>query len=176
MRRVAGEQQVFTDRLLILFRTARLAGQQAQHTVGVADRRHFGIGHHDGVIGKVHGQMRAPLDARRGVADDVVVVFGQFVKHTLNAFQRQGILVAGLRGGKDEEVFAALVLDQRLIQAGFVVDDVDEVIHHAALAAHDEVKVAQADVEVDDDGAVATQGQSHGNGGTGRGFSDPTLA
>jgi hypothetical protein len=35
--------------------------------------------------------------------------------------------------------------------------DVDEVVHDATLAAHDQVEVAQADVEVDDGDLVATR-------------------
>ena len=67
----------------------------------------------------------------------------------------QRVLVAGLRGRQDVQVLDPLVLDQRLMQADAVVDDVDEVEHDPALAAHDQVEVAQADVEVDDDGLLA---------------------
>ena len=52
-----------------------------------------------------------------------------------------------------------LVLDQGLVQGGFLVDHIDQVVHHAAFAAHDEVEIAQADVEIDHYGFVATQGE-----------------
>ena len=43
------------------------------------------------------------------------------------------------------------------LQVRFALDHVDEVVHHAAFAAHDEVEVAQADVEVDHGRLVAAQ-------------------
>jgi hypothetical protein len=106
----------------------------------------------------VHGHQRAAFDAGGRVADDVLEVHGgQIVQHLLHAFLRQRVLVAGLRGGQHEQVVALLVLDQGLVQVGFALDDVDQVIDHAALAAHDQVEVAQADVEVDHCGLVAAQ-------------------
>ena len=36
------------------------------------------------------------------------------------------------------------VFNQRLVECGFALNDVDQVIHHPALAAHDQVQVAQA--------------------------------
>jgi hypothetical protein len=94
----------------------------------------------------------------------------------LDAFFGQGVLVAGLRGGQDEEVVAVLVLDQGLVEVGLAVDHVDQVVHHAALAAHDEVEVAQADVEVDHRGLEAAQREAGGNAGAGGGFADAALA
>ena len=88
----------------------------------------------------------------------------------------QRVLVAGLRGRQDVQVLDPLVLDQRLVQADAVVDDVDEVEHDPALAAHDQVEVAQADVEVDDDGLLAQQRQAGGDGGGGGRLADPALA
>ena len=81
----------------------------------------------------------------------------EILQHLFDAFFSQRILVAGLRGGKDEEVVAVLVLDQGLVEVGLAIHDVDEVVDHAALAAHDEVEVAQAHVEVDDRGLEAAQ-------------------
>ena len=52
-------------------------------------------------------------------------------------------------------VSTPLVADQRLRQLGVALDDVDEVVDHAPLGAHDQVEVAQADVEVDDDDVLA---------------------
>jgi len=53
---------------------------------------------------------------------------------------------------------------------------VDQVIHHATFAAHDQVQVAQADVEVDHGRLVAAQGQARGKAGAGGGLAHPSLA
>jgi hypothetical protein len=56
------------------------------------------------------------------------------------------------------------------------VDDVDEVVHHAALAAHDQVEVAQADVEVDDRDLLAAAGDAGGDAGAAGGLAHAALA
>ncbi|MCY1460528.1 hypothetical protein D9M71_780950 [compost metagenome] len=56
------------------------------------------------------------------------------------------------------------------------MDDVDEVVHHAALAAHDQVKVAQANVEVDDGNFFAATGKPARDAGAGRGLANATFA
>ena len=116
------------------------------------------------------------LDAGRGVADDVVEVLFQLFQHALDTFGGEGVLVAGLGGRQDEQVLRALVLDQRLIHVGIAVDQVDEVVNHAAFAAHDQVEVTQADVKVDDDGFETAQGQPGTDGGAGGCFAHPALA
>src|SRR5690606_36635927 len=93
-----------------------------------------------------------------------------------DALEGQCILVAGLAGGQHVEVLQALVLDQRLGQGGVAIDDVDEVIHHAALAADDQVQITQTDVEVDDGGLVPEQGEAGTDGGAGSRRADATLA
>jgi hypothetical protein len=100
----------------------------------------------------------------------------QFLQHLFDAFFGQRVLVAGLRGGQHVQVVAVLVLDQRLGQRGFAVDDIDQVINDAAFATHDQVEVAQADVEVDDGGLEATQGETGGKAGAGGGLADPAFA
>src|SRR4030095_11609122 len=55
-------------------------------------------------------------------------------------------------------------------------DDVDEVEDDAPLAAHDHVEVAQADVEIDDDGPVAAERQACADGGRRGGLADAALA
>src|SRR5207302_6422363 len=77
---------------------------------------------------------------------------------------------------KDVKVVVALILDQRLVQLGVAVDHVDEIEHDAALAAHDQIEVAQPDIEVDNDGALAAQRQSGGDRGCGGGLADASLA
>ena len=69
-----------------------------------------------------------------------------------------------------------LVLDQRLRERRFAVDDVDQVIDDAPLAAHDQVQIAQADVKIDDGRFEATQCEAGREAGTGRGFAHTTLA
>ena len=100
---------------------------------------------------------------------------GEGVEDFFHAFAGEGVFVAGLRGGQDVEVFDALVFDERLFQAGFAVDDVDEVVNDAAFDAHDEVEVAQADVKVYHAGFEPFQGESAGDAGAGRGFPTPPL-
>src|SRR5690606_37286834 len=173
---VAGQQQVLLDRLLAVFGAPRFAGQQAEHAVGVAYRRDFRVGHHDGLVGAVHGQVRTFLDAGRRVADDVFAGLRRFVVDLHDACVGQCTLGAGLAGGQHVQVLQALVLDRRVGQGGVAIDDVDEVIHHAALAAHDQVQSTQADVEVDDGGLVSAQGAAGTDGGAGSGLADATLA
>ena len=127
-------------------------------------------------VGEIERGDRAVLDARRAVADDVVELLLQLLEHPLDAVALQRVLVAGLRGREDVEIVVALVLDQRLVEVGVAVDDVDEVEDDAALAAHDQIEVAQPDVEIDDDGPVPAQRQSGGERGRARGFADPALA
>src|SRR5581483_2046427 len=88
----------------------------------------------------------------------------------------QRVLVARLGGGKDGEILHPLVLDQRLVEIGLAVDDIDEVVHHPALATQDEVEVAQTDVEVDHGGLVAGQRQAGRNGGAGGRLAHTSLA
>ena len=95
---------------------------------------------------------------------------------THDAVLGQRLLVAGLTGGQHVEILQALVLDQRLVQRGVAVDDVDEVVDYPALAAHDEIQVTQADIEVDDDGFVPSQGESGAQCGAGSGFTHASLA
>jgi hypothetical protein len=56
------------------------------------------------------------------------------------------------------------------------VHHVDEVINHPALAAHDQVEVAQADVKVDDGDFFAGHGQASGEGGAGGRLADAAFA
>src|SRR6185312_14483890 len=117
------------------------------------------------------------FDAGRRIAYDVVeAVLLQFVEYAADAFLRQRVLVARLRGRQHVQVVVALVADQRLLQRGFFLDHVDEVVHHAAFAAHDEIEVAQADVEIDDGGLVAALRKAGCERGGRRGLADAALA
>ena len=69
-----------------------------------------------------------------------------------------------------------LVADQRLRQLGVALHDVDQVIDHPALGSHDEVEVAQAHIEVDDDHFFAGLRQRRPQCGGGGGFAHASLA
>ena len=68
------------------------------------------------------------------------------------------------------------VFNQRLIQRSFALNHVNQVIHHAALAAHNQIQVAQAHVEIDNGGFVAAQGEAGCNAGAGGGFAHTAFA
>ena len=95
------------------------------------------------LVGEIERGDRAVLDPGRAVADDVVEAFFEFLEHPLDPLALQRILVARLRGREDIEAVVALVLDQRLVEFGVAVDDIDEIEDHPALATHDQVEVAQ---------------------------------
>ena len=173
---VAGEEEVLLDRLLAALGPARLAVEDADDPVAVADGGDLGVGDDDGLVGEVERHLRPSLDPGRAVADDVLELLAQLVQRLADALGVERVLVLGLRGREDVEAVDPLVLDQRLVQADAVIDDVDEVEHHPALATHHEVEVAQADVEIDHDGLLAAHGQSGGDGGSTRGLPDPALA
>ncbi len=165
------------DRAVTAFGAAGLAGEQAEDAIGVAHRGHFRVDHDHGVIGEVHRQVGALLDAGRGIANDVVEAFlAQLLEHLFHAFLGEGVLVTRLAGGQHVQALVALVLDEGLLERGFAVHDVDEVVHHAPLAAHDQVEVAQADVEIDHRDFLAGHGEARGKRGTGRRLADAALA
>ena len=90
----------------------------------------------------MHGHHGANFNACRGVAHDVVETHAfEVIENAFHAFFGQSVFVAGLGGGEYEQVIALFVFDQGLVQSGFTVDHVDEVIHHAAFASHDQVEV-----------------------------------
>ena len=76
-------------------------------------------------------------------------------------------LSACLRGWQQVKRLHALVADQRLGQFRFALDNVDEVVDDAPFRAHDEIEIAQADVEIDDDDLVAVLRQSGAQRGRG---------
>ena len=69
-----------------------------------------------------------------------------------------------------------LVADQRLRKLGHSLRDVDEVEHHAPLGAHDQVEVAQADVEVDERHLLAGLRQRRPESGRRGRLADASLA
>ena len=151
---------MFFHRVLAHFGAAGLALQNAQNAVRIPHRGHFRVGNHDGLIGIVQGHLGSVLDAGRGVAHDVVESLRQLVDDLLYAFPGEGFFFTGLGSRQDVQGFYPLVLDQRLVQGGFALDHVYEVVNHPALAVHDQVEVTQAHIEVDYDGLVAALGKA----------------
>src|SRR5690606_26021499 len=131
----------------------------------------------DGTIGEVHREVRALFDSGGRIADDVLEAVGaHLVEHAPYPFLRQRIPVARLRRSAHDQRLDARVLDQRLLERAFALDDVDEVVHHAPFAPHDEVEIAQADVEVDHGDAMPPPGQTAGQAGRGGRLADAPLA
>ncbi|MGY4375689.1 hypothetical protein ACVWZ3_003328 [Bradyrhizobium sp. i1.3.6] len=134
------------------------------------------MGDDHGLVRKAHRHGGAALDAGRAVADHPVEAVAQIVDDLADALFRQRVLVAGLRGRQQPEILQPLVADQRLRQLCDTLHHVDEIEHDAAFGAHDEVEVAQADVEIDDDDLVAALRQRSPQRGGRRGLADPALA
>ena len=78
--------------------------------------------------------------------------------------------------GSRESVVEPLVADQRLRELGVALDDVDEVVDDPPLGAHDEVEIAQADVEIDDHDVLAGLRQRGAERGGRGGLADAALA
>ena len=82
------------------------------------------------------------------------------------------LIILASHNREDIEVLRALVFDKRLVQRGIALDDVDEVINDPAFTAHDQVKVTQADVEVDNDRFLSLLGQTCSDGRAGGGLAN----
>ena len=93
-----------------------------------------------------------------------------------DAFVGQRVLVPRLRGRQHGEVRDALVADQRLRQLGVALHDIDEIVDDAALGAHDEIEVAQPDVEVDEHDLLSALGESDAQCRRRRRLADAALA
>src|SRR3569833_228824 len=168
---------MFSDLVVPVLRTLSLAGEEAENAVRVAHRGNFRVHDHNGAIGEVHRQMGAVLDPGGRIANDVVETGGdQLGEYPTDTFGCERILVTRLRGSEDEECFESLVLDHRLLERAFALDVVDEVIHHAALAPHDEVEIAQSDVEIDDRDFLPAACEPAGKTSRGRRLPDASLA
>src|SRR6185312_17100358 len=113
----------------------------------------------DGLVGKAHGERGAALDAGRAVAQNPVEPAPEFVDDAPDALVGQRVLVAGLGGRQQPEIFQPLVADQGLRQLGDALNHIDEIEHHAAFGTHYEVEVTQADVEIDHHDALPALGK-----------------
>ena len=87
---------MLVDLAVLTLGAARLAGEQSQNPIRIADRGYFGIGDDDGIVGEIHGQMCALLDARRRIAKDVIEVLGHLFEDATDAVLSEGILVPRL--------------------------------------------------------------------------------
>ena len=122
----------------------------------VAHRGDLGIGDHDGDVGMAHGELGATLDAGGAVADHPVeFLSGARRSRRSTPSSVSASLSRVCEAASRCRVFKALVADQRLRELGVALDDVDEVVDHAALGAEDQIEIAQADVEIDHGDAVA---------------------
>jgi len=174
---VARDQQMLLDRFAPFDRATGLGLQDAEDAVGVAHRGDFGVGDDDGFVGKEQRHEGAALDPGGRIAHDVVEAHRfELAHHLFHAFFGEGFLVLGLGGGQDVQGVDVLVFDERLGELGLALEDVDEIVDDAAFAAHDEVEVAQADVEVDDGGLEAAKRQARGESGAGGGLAHPSFA
>ena len=123
-----------------------------------------------------HRQDCTALDAGGTVADHPVESLLELADDAPHPFLGEGVLVAGLRCREKPERLQPLVADERLRQLGNALDDVDEVEDDAAFGAHDQVEIAQADIEIDDGNHFTSLRQRRAERG-GRGcLSDPALA
>ena len=93
-----------------------------------------------------------------------------------DALVGQRVLVSGLRGRQQPQIFETLVADQGLRQLGDALHHIDEVEHHPALGAHHEIKVAQADVEIDDHDVLPALRKRRAERGRGGGLANAALA
>src|SRR5260370_24450336 len=164
------------DRVEVVFGTARFGSQDPDDPVAVAHRGNLGVGYDDRAVGEIESGDRTMLDPGRAVADDIVEVFLELVEHPLDPVALQRFLVPRLRRREDVKVVVALIPDQCLVELSGAVEYIDEIEHNAALAPHDQVEVAQPDIEVDNDSPLAAQSQPGGDRGCGSGLADASLA
>ena len=60
-----------------------------------------------------------------------------------------------LRGGEQVQRVDALIPDHRLRELGVALSHIDEIKDDAPLGAHDQIEIAQPDVEIDDADALS---------------------
>src|SRR5581483_4598785 len=129
--------------------------QLADHAVGIADRADLGRRHDDRFGGAGDRVAEAVLDPRRTIDQHVVGERRDLVDHLRELQLADRGLVALLRGRQHREVLEPLVLDQRLPELTAPFDHLDEIEDDALLDAEHEVEIAQPDVGVDEDDAMA---------------------
>ena len=79
------------------------------------------------------------------------------------------------RSRKDIQGLDPFVFDERLLESAVALDDIDEVVHDPPLATHDEVQIAQADVEIDDGDFFSAACEAARETGRGSRLPDATL-
>src|SRR4029079_14473188 len=103
-------------------------------------------------------------NARRTIADDPIEEWPKLADDALDAVLGQRIFVARLRGGKEEQRVDPFVANKRLSELRGPLHDVNQVVDHASFRAHEEVEIAQADVEIDHRDSLASARQSRTKG------------
>jgi hypothetical protein len=81
-----------------------------------------------------------------------------------------------LRSRQQREILQPLVADQRLRKFRDALHDIDQIEDNAPLGAHDEIEIAQTDVEIHDDDLLAALRQRRPHGGRRGGLAHPALA
>jgi len=87
----------------------------------------------------------------------------------------QGILVPRLGRRKQPQILEALVADERLRELCDAVHHVDKVEYNASFRPHDEVEIAQADVEIDNYDFFPALREGCTERGGGSGFSNAAF-
>ena len=139
---------MFLHRFALFFRALGFGLQHTKNTIRIPHGGDFRVRHHNRLIGKIQRKQRALFDAGGAVTQDVIEFFREFLDDLGDPFLGQRILVLGLGRRQDGERLNALVADQRLAQPRFALNDIDDVKDHAPFDTHNEVKVAQAHIEI----------------------------
>ena len=101
------------------------------------------------------GVSKALLDAGGTIDQHVVRLLRGEVDDRGKLLGRDRILLARLRGRQDRKRLEALIFDQRLAKLAAPFRDLDQIEDDALLEAEDEIEVAQPDIGVDQDHALA---------------------
>src|SRR5690606_37724920 len=94
-------------------------------------------------------------DPGGAIANDPVELFLEIFHDAVDAIGGQVILIARLGGRQQIQCLKALVADQSLRKLCVTLNDINQIEHDAAVSPHDEVKVTQTNIEVDNDCLLA---------------------
>ncbi len=150
--------------------------EQSDDAVDVAHRRYFGRADHDGFVGTGDGVAESEFDARRTVDQHVVEALAQRGDQRLHLLGFDFVFFTRLRRREQEEIVAMLVGDERVVDAGALFEDVEQVMLDAALQSEHDVEIAQTDVGIDENDARAAGGQRRTEVGGRRRFADAALS
>ena len=131
----------------------------------IAFARALAFGHEHGIVREIHRHPGTMFDTGRRIADDVVELVARLVDHLGDLLELEYVLGLCLGTRQLVERVAAVIADDRLLERDLAVHDIDDIEQHALLVAEQEVEVAQADIEIDDQGPVTAFGKTHREGG-----------